>query len=135
MNHEVLCIARSALPKEWLQNEGALAITAPDLSRQIQTIPLSWIDRQEAEQNPNFKQIIPYVLVKDAQNKLAVYPRSGTENRLHSFYSLGIGGHVDKIPDQGRDFLETLKKGIQRELAEEIYLYQKDQVHLNIPSF
>jgi len=79
-----------------------------------------YIDRDEAETNPKYKQIIPYtVLIKD--DNVLVYKRTkkGGEGRLHEKLSIGIGGHVNPIDGLG---LVALGEAIGREINEETTL-------------
>lgn len=73
-----------------------------------------FIDRPTAEQSPQYKQIIPYVVIRhdDAYFLLQRTPKQ-TEARLHHKLSLGIGGHVN--PDT-----PDLLDGLQKELEEEV---------------
>ena len=73
-----------------------------------------FIDRPTAEISPQYKQIIPYVLIRrdDAYFLLQRTPKQ-TEARLHHKLSLGIGGHIN--PDT-----PELLDGLQRELEEEV---------------
>jgi predicted NUDIX family phosphoesterase len=79
--------------------------------------------RSHAEHNPQYKQWIPYVLLLDPQQKIAVYARQGTETRLHGLWSLGIGGHInpcDAAADcQPFSWAQTIRNCLRRELAEE----------------
>lgn len=76
--------------------------------------------RGDAEENPEFKQPIPYALLKRG-NEIYVYERlkAGGEQRLHGNLSLGVGGHMNKLHD-GATFALTLSDNMYRELAEEI---------------
>lgn len=71
-----------------------------------------------AEINTDFKQPIPYVLIKRG-NEIYTYERlsGGGESRLHSKLSLGVGGHMN--PEQG-SFQEVLMINLNRELEEEL---------------
>lgn len=73
-----------------------------------------FIDRATAEISPHFKQIIPYVLIRngDAFYMLQRTPRQ-TEARLHHKLSLGIGGHINPETPE-------LLDGLQKELEEEV---------------
>lgn len=57
---------------------------------------LCFMPRYMAEEWPEWKQLIPYILVTDGE-KYFVTKRTnkGGEERLHNLYSLGIGGHID----------------------------------------
>lgn len=81
-----------------------------------------FMDRAKAEEDPNFKQIIPYAIFHH-QGKYLHYTRgkSGGENRLHAQGSIGIGGHINPIDERvdplGR---ETYFAGVEREINEEL---------------
>ena len=72
-----------------------------------------FIDRPVAEVSPEYRQIIPYVVIRN-ENDYFVLRRTTkqTEARLHHKLSLGIGGHVNP----GHSLLE----GLQKELDEEV---------------
>lgn len=74
--------------------------------------------RAEAENDPSFKQLIPYVLVISA-GKILRYRRGkrGGEARLHGKFSVGIGGHIS---ERSEDATTDLHAGMLRELREEI---------------
>jgi len=61
-----------------------------------------YLDRPYAETNPDFLQIIPYVVVT-RMNQIFTYTRlkKGTEARLHNNRSIGIGGHVERNTSYG----------------------------------
>jgi predicted NUDIX family phosphoesterase len=46
------------------------------------------------EEDPSFKQIIPYVIIM-SEGKIFTYCRGGAEKRLTGNYSIGIGGHIN----------------------------------------
>ena len=77
-------------------------------------------DRAEAEVDPSFVQIIPYiVLVKKEEDAFFSYRRSGSEERLSNYISVGIGGHINPC-DYSNDVDEMLLKNIHREINEEL---------------
>lgn len=78
---------------------------------------LEVMNRGEAEQNENYKQIIPYVLYKH-QNKFFLYEyiKGATETRLHHNYILGIAGHINPI--EGTN--DPIKENMMREWEEEV---------------
>jgi predicted NUDIX family phosphoesterase len=70
--------------------------------------------RPDAENDPSWKQVIPYVvLFDDDQIFLMRRTRAGGDERLHDRYSIGIGGHVN--PDD-----TDVAGGLLREWSEEI---------------
>jgi predicted NUDIX family phosphoesterase len=72
-----------------------------------------FIDRPTAEVSPQYRQIIPYVVIRHADS-FYVLQRTAkqTESRLHHKLSLGIGGHINP----GHD----LAAGLKKELDEEV---------------
>jgi len=90
------------------------------------------MQRAFLENEPKFRQLIPYVVVK-REDKYLTYKRetSGGEARLHNLFSIGIGGHVDAVDavydDKGVFQLQqTLSTGMFRELDEELGLTEAD---------
>jgi predicted NUDIX family phosphoesterase len=90
------------------------------------------MQRALLETNPKFRQLIPYVVVKQGDKYLA-YERSksGGESRLHNLFSIGIGGHVDAVDAVYNDkgvfqLTDTLRTGMYRELHEELGLTEAD---------
>lgn len=51
--------------------------------------------RRDVETDFNYRQLVVYVTVINRDKEILVYPRTGSEERLHQLYSIGIGGHVD----------------------------------------
>jgi predicted NUDIX family phosphoesterase len=73
-----------------------------------------FVDRPTAEQSPQFKQIIPYVVIRNGDAFFLLQrTRKQTESRLHDKLSLGIGGHIN--PDT-----PDLIDGLHKELEEEV---------------
>ena len=79
-----------------------------------------YMDRAQAEENPQFKQLIAYAIFTHAGRVLA-YTRTakGNETRLHDKMSVGIGGHINPV-DGLADSVETYLAGVEREIREEI---------------
>jgi predicted NUDIX family phosphoesterase len=83
----------------------------------------SYRPRSEMEQDPGYKQLIPYVIFRhttaSGRHSIFRYTRgSGQgEQRLHRKHSVGIGGHISV-----EDASETspYEEGMRRELAEEV---------------
>ncbi len=77
--------------------------------------------RSEVEDDPGFKQIIPYVVFR-CRDAVFCYPRgkSQGEARLHRLRSLGVGGHVAEEDAQGRKTLDAYEAAMRRELDEEV---------------
>ena len=93
-----------------------------------------WLgNRGQLEQDSNFRQLIPYIIMKSG-DKYLTYVRGGAggEDRLHGKLSIGLGGHIDAIDVNFThhsvqyqqysyiDFEATVWDGALRELAEEV---------------
>ena len=76
-----------------------------------------FLSRPEMEENPAYKQIIPYLIFK-YQDKYFLMQRASkaSESRLRSKFSLGIGGHIRQEDMQGSSIFEWAR----REFAEEV---------------
>jgi predicted NUDIX family phosphoesterase len=70
--------------------------------------------RPAMEVDPSFKQVIPYLVLRDGQRFfLMLRTRGGGDARLFDRYSIGVGGHLN--PGDG-----DLLGGLRREWAEEV---------------
>jgi predicted NUDIX family phosphoesterase len=70
--------------------------------------------RAAMEADPSFKQIIPYVVLRDRERYFLMRrTRAGGDARLHDAWSIGVGGHVN--PGDG-----DLAGGLLREWTEEL---------------
>ncbi len=83
-----------------------------------------FMSRPQAEKNPAFKQLIPYVLMT-CDGKLLTYVRGkrAGETRLVGNRSIGIGGHINPVDDMplfSANFYETYLAAVEREVAEEV---------------
>lgn len=86
--------------------------------------------RGDMEEDPSYKQLIGYVLLKDANtNEVLVYKRlvGGGEARLHGKASVGIGGHMNEI--EGKTIFEMLKINAARELNEEVGVSEEEALN------
>ena len=80
-----------------------------------------FLSRAEAEEDPSYKQLIPYCLFRHG-GRFYSYRRggSGGEGRLHGRRSLGIGGHISEEDAAGSN--DPYRAGMLRELGEEVRL-------------
>lgn len=83
--------------------------------------------RGVAEENENFKQPIPYAVIKRG-NEIFVYERlkGAGETRLHNKLSLGVGGHMNL--DENQSFHHLLIDNLTREIEEELIL-SGEEIH------
>jgi predicted NUDIX family phosphoesterase len=86
---------------------------------------ISYRPRGQMEQDPTFKQLIPYVIFRHTDSGGAVHLFQYTrgkgqgESRLHAKRSIGIGGHIS-ADDAGAVGANPYEEGLRRELAEEV---------------
>jgi predicted NUDIX family phosphoesterase len=81
-----------------------------------------FIPRSEAENNPAYKQIIPYALIA-FQNTVLHYVRGkkAGEQRLIAKGSIGVGGHMNETDESLFAMDEqAYRAGVEREVNEEI---------------
>ena len=90
---------------------------------------LGYRPRGEMEQDPSFKQLIPYVLFRHTDDagvvRLFQYTRGGGqgEKRLHAKCSVGVGGHISAEDAADRaNHHDVYREGMLRELAEEVII-------------
>ena len=85
--------------------------------------------RGDVEENPEYQQVIPYVVVCDRRDNLLIYNRGekGGETRLANKWSLGFGGHANQEDYRGAfpptlpgEHLRFLQAAAMRELVEEL---------------
>jgi predicted NUDIX family phosphoesterase len=82
--------------------------------------------RHLLEENPKYRQIIPYVVFRDGDRYACFQRVKGHEKRLSNKYTIGVGGHIDisdmEFADQTSEesTLQTLIiLAAQREIFEE----------------
>ena len=74
----------------------------------------AFYERPAAEADTSIKQIIPYLVLRDADRIfLMKRTKAGGDARLHDHYSIGVGGHVN--PGDG-----SVLQCLQREWREEL---------------
>jgi predicted NUDIX family phosphoesterase len=111
--HErVLVVPRSVVPDAagWygLRTDGLEAFLAGVLTH------ARFEPRAEMERDPSFKQLIPYLVLRDGPRYFLMRrTRAGGDARLHDRWSIGVGGHLN--PGD-----EDLVGGLRREWREEL---------------
>ena len=74
----------------------------------------SYRPRAEAEVDPTWKQLIPYLVLRDGERVFLMRrTRAGGDARLHDRFTIGVGGHVNP-GDAG------IEDALRREWREEI---------------
>jgi len=90
-----------------------------------------FMPRDEAEYDPSFRQVIPYmVILKGDELLLLQRTEKQGEKRLHNKYSVGIGGHVNSL--DGVTPLDAYFNGKERELHEELHVEVVKERYLGI---
>jgi predicted NUDIX family phosphoesterase len=101
------------------------------LPRLLEGDHVEYRPRGEMEEDPSFKQLIPYMLFRwtdaDGTPHLFEYQRgSGQgERRLHAKRSVGIGGHISAIDSAAGKMAHVYREGMRRELEEEVAIDTK----------
>lgn len=83
--------------------------------------------RYEAEVDPSFKQVIPYVIIRKGDKVYCTHRLNGGDARLAGGYSIGTGGHIEGN--------ESVYDGMYRELKEEVGITSKDIMGYSINGF
>jgi predicted NUDIX family phosphoesterase len=95
----------------------------------------SYRPRSEMENDPSFKQLIPYVVFchRSPQDQPSVFCYTrGTgqgEQRLHRKRSIGVGGHISSEDVIASNESNPYEEGLQRELNEEVLIETPYQQH------
>jgi predicted NUDIX family phosphoesterase len=89
---------------------------------------LRFLPRVRAEDDPSFKQIIPYVVLR-WRDQVFHYTRGqgAGEKRLRALRSIGIGGHINPCDHAAGE--SPYRLGMLRELEEEVFLESPYREH------
>jgi predicted NUDIX family phosphoesterase len=118
MTESVLVLARAEVPGG-CKYHGIREANAGDLEALRAAVAARgrYLARPAAEGDPTHKQLIPYVIVRDAGRVFLMHRTdAGGDPRLHGRASIGVGGHLNPV-DDGDDALMT---GLRREWSEEL---------------
>jgi predicted NUDIX family phosphoesterase len=123
---EKVLVVPTALFRELGYFQGFSTDVARYLPRLLEGGDIEYRPRGEMEEDPSFKQLIPYVLFRwtddDGNVQIFQYQRGGGmgEKRLHAKRSVGIGGHISSLDAAAGKLDHVYREGMQRELAEEV---------------
>jgi predicted NUDIX family phosphoesterase len=105
------------VPRDTILGDGAwhgVRTTDTDEFLSVVAIHGRFEPRWAMEADPSFKQIIPYLVLRDDERYFLMRrTRAGADARLHDAWSIGVGGHVNP---GDRD----LAGGLSREWTEEL---------------
>jgi predicted NUDIX family phosphoesterase len=118
-------------PRSVFDRLGVFQGFSADVNRYLPTIldprENSFKSRAQAEIDPGFKQIIPYVVITDGKNVLHyIRGKDAGEKRLVAKGSIGIGGHINDEDHTLFDFgLQAFQNAVEREVCEELSIQGK----------
>ncbi|RPK20024.1 hypothetical protein [Paenibacillus xylanexedens] len=133
MDEIIVVVPRNELFKnEKLAFQGTLLNDGESVSQGMEIINnmenhYGTMRRGDAEVDVDFKQPIPYAVIRRG-DKIFVYKRlaGGGETRLHDKLSIGVGGHMNDMPEEEKALIEDfsfytlLTDNLERELSEEL---------------
>ncbi len=118
------------VPTEIFHQIGHFQGFCPDVEKYVRPLlnsdQISYQPRDLMEQDPSFKQLIPYVIFQhvdaDGGKHIFQYTRGKGqgESRLHAKLSIGIGGHISSEDVNDSKESDPYFAGMQRELEEEV---------------
>jgi len=119
------------VPTELFHQLGHFQGFSPDVEKYFEPLlacdDISYRPRGDMEQDPSFKQLIPYVLFRhttpEGKVHLFNYLRGGGvgEARLRAKRSVGVGGHISlEDAESSSHSHDVYREGMRRELEEEI---------------
>lgn len=124
MNERVMVVPARLLD-ELGRFQGFCADTDRYLSVILDKQHISFRPRSQMEEDPSFKQIIPYCILRSGGTVFR-YTRGKKmgEKRLHALESIGVGGHISLTDDRpligGAEL--TYQEAMHRELDEEVII-------------
>ena len=111
-DEQVFVVPRSAV----VDDGGWYGLRTDDLAAFVAALERDgrYEPRAEMEHDPSFKQVIPYLVLRDRERFFLMQrTTAGGDARLHGRYSIGVGGHLN--PGDG-----GVLGGLRREWAEEL---------------
>jgi len=123
---ELVLVVPTALLYQLGYFQGFCHETARYLPRLLEPANLRFMSRAQAENDPQFKQLIPYIIFTyqppDEPLYLFQYTRGKGqgEARLHLKRSVGVGGHISSGDCQTAASAHPYYEGLRRELEEEV---------------
>jgi len=124
----ILVIERKHIPEPLLK-QGFNPASESLVKSLLENPKLFFMQRNLAENDPNYKQLIPYVVFQSPKGFFS-YQRgkASSETRLRMLRSLGVGGHIEK--EDGDIGQNSYMKGLWRELKEEVGIDPSNNIKL-----
>lgn len=122
-DEQVLVVPRAAVEQSGGMFQGLCFDAAGRLERLFASGAARFMPRPAAENDPSFKQLIPYVLIRCGEKFLSyVRGKRAGETRLVGNRSVGIGGHINPVDEMALfgDLRQTYLNAVKREVEEEI---------------
>ena len=122
---EQVMVVRTQLFHDCGYFQGFCSDTDKYLETLLDAANTQYLPRGDMEEDPSFKQLIPYCVFKfvDESGTTHVFQytrgKGGGETRLRAKKSVGIGGHISTLDAHDESPYEL---GMQRELEEEIVI-------------
>ena len=115
---DILVVKTSAL-SPWIEGRcGLIGGCGQEIAALVER-EHEFLPRPDMEQDPGYRQIIPYVAVTRGGEVFATRRlNAGGEARLHGKLSLGVGGHIERADDGTREGI--LMRALEREVGEEV---------------
>lgn len=117
----VVVVPRARLFPEACAPFRGVATDLPSVQAMWRSVASYWttLPRTQAEADPDWKQIIPYVVLRRGADVFSYRRLAGAgEARLRGLWSLGLGGHMNDTGE--RPFERLVLANLERELREEV---------------
>ncbi|MBN1435798.1 MAG: hypothetical protein JW936_01880 [Sedimentisphaerales bacterium] len=132
-NEQVLVVERKVVEKIGLFNGLRFDVDRYLSEIFAQGVP-TFKDRAQVENDPSYKQLIPYVIMAhDGKYLSYVRGKRAGEIRLVGNRSIGIGGHINPVDDMSlfdSSFYQTYLAAVQREVEEEVEVASPHTNHI-----
>ena len=117
MSEQVLVLKRDHLNK-YIYGRNGLITENREAILEAFSEHHEFLPRPAAEESPEYKQLIPYVILRRGEQVFVTRRLSkGGEKRLHGLLSIGIGGHINPVDGDDGD---VLMRALHREVDEEV---------------
>lgn len=110
-----------AVPAHMLPAAQPQIVPLNDQLYQLLNTAGQYLPRPEAEEDPTWRQVIPYVLLEHRGKVLLMRRIAGGDARLRLRYSLGVGGHINPIDQAAPEETDRIAAALRREMQEEVH--------------